>query len=84
MGRVKLMRCCNPFCDSERLVQVHHVRRYGSRKDHFRTCPLCRSCHETLHQHHKRLIDFEDVAVKWTLMELYGDRWTEYIRWEFP
>lgn len=26
-------------------AEVHHVRRYGSKRDHFQTAPLCPECH---------------------------------------
>ena len=27
-------------CGSER-IEIHHVRRFGEKRDHFKTCPLC-------------------------------------------
>jgi len=42
LARVASLPCM--VCGA-RPVEIHHVRRYGSKRDNFKTVPLCVECH---------------------------------------
>ena len=73
--QLRCVVCLNRHDRSRPCVEAHHVEAYRGEHSDFATVPLCRPCHQLLHEMHRKsfcaLYHTDDVMMlAWTIREL--------------
>ncbi len=81
MARVSLMRCTVENCQCFGRIEVHHIRRGNSRRDHKKVIPLCEYHHkDNKNGYHAMHWSTFDKIHNIDTLALAGDLWKQTIQ----